>query len=113
MTTINEFLINVPNSQKAELERIRRVVRESVPEAEEVFSYGIPGFKYNGKYLVGFCAYKDHLSLFPTSRPIMELRDKLKRYKLAKGTIQFTLDNPIPDELIKEIVLSRAADISA
>ena len=112
MTPIDTFLANLSDSQKSELERIRRIVHETVPEAKEVMSYGVPGFKYKDKYLVGFCAFKNHLSLFPTSGPIMALKDKLSGFKLAKGTIQFTEGNPIPEPLIKEILQNRLADIS-
>ena len=111
MNKIDEYLHNLTEQERNALEHIRQIVREEVPSAEECSSYGIPGFKFNGKYLLGFAAFKGHLSLFPTSGPIAQLKDKLKGYKLAKGTIQFTLDNPIPDELIKEIIKSRLADI--
>src|SRR4051812_25778834 len=112
MSVIDEYLDNVSAPQRAELERIRRIVQETVPEAEELISYGMPGFKYQGKYLVGFAAFKDHLSLFPTSRPVEVFEDKLKGFQISKGTIQFTEENPIPEHLIKEILLSRVADIA-
>jgi uncharacterized protein YdhG (YjbR/CyaY superfamily) len=111
MTPIDEVLDKLAAPQRAELERIRRIVHETAPGAEEVINYGIPAFKYKGKYLVGFCAYKKHLSLFPSPGPIESLKEKLQAYNLSKGAIQFTLDNPLPEPLIKEIVLCRMADI--
>ena len=71
----------------------------------------MPGFKYNGKYLVAFSIFKDHLSLFPTSGPIESLKDKLADFKTSKGGIQFTPQKPIPESLIKEILLTRVAEI--
>ena len=111
MTAFEEHLDKFSVSQKAELERIRKIVHDTVPGVEEVISYGMPAFRYKDKYLVGFCAYKNHLSLFPTSGPIEALKDKLEVFKLSKGTIQFTLENPLPEPLIREILLSRLADI--
>jgi len=111
MSVIDNYLEKVSQPQKAELERIRKIVKQTVPEAEEVISYGMPGFKYNKKYLVGFASFKDHLSLFPTSHPIEVLENKLGNFKLSKGTIQFTPDNPIPKAVIKELVRIRLADI--
>ena len=70
MSVVDDYLKNLPEPQKAELERIRKIVKQTVPEAEEVISYGVPGFKYKGKYLITFAAFKDHLSLFPGSAPI-------------------------------------------
>lgn len=106
MSVIDDYLENVPADQKAELERIRKIVKQIVPEAEETIGYGMPVFKVKGKYLIGMCQFKDHLSLFPGSEPIEDLKDKLKPYKTSKGTIQFTLDNTIPDSLVTEIIAS-------
>ncbi|HSW37711.1 MAG TPA: DUF1801 domain-containing protein [Candidatus Saccharimonadales bacterium] len=110
MSVIDDYLKEVEPAQRAELERIRQIVRKLVPEAEEVISYGMPAFKYKNKYFIFFAAFKNHMSVFPGA-PV-KLKDKLKGYKLRKGTIQFTLDNPLPEALIKELVQSRLDDIS-
>jgi uncharacterized protein YdhG (YjbR/CyaY superfamily) len=112
MSAIDDYLNNVPELERAELERVRQIVRGHVPEAEEVISYGMPGFKYKGKYLLGLAAFKDHLSLFPTAHPVEILKHKLGEFEVSKGTIQFTIHHPIPDELIKELVDVRQRDIA-
>jgi uncharacterized protein YdhG (YjbR/CyaY superfamily) len=104
MTVIDDFLKDTPAPQLEELDRVRKIVKQTAPNAEDTISYGIPVVKLNGKYLIGFAAYKDHLSLFPGAEPVAVLKDKLGSYKLSKGTIQFTLQNPIPDPLLKEII---------
>lgn len=104
MTVIDNYLKDVPEPQKAALERVRKIVKQTVPEAEEVITYGVPGFKYKGKYLIAFASYKDHLSIFPGSAPIETMRSELANYKLSKGTVQFTLDNPMPETTLKEII---------
>lgn len=111
MTTIDEYLEKVEPKQKEALEHIRHLVKATVPEAEESISYGLAAFKYKGKPLVYFGGFKDHMSLFPTSKPTEILADKLMGYKVSKGTIQFTLEKPLPDELIKEILQVRLEDI--
>ena len=108
---ISEYLSKVPEPERSVLERIREIVRNTVPEAVEVISYGMPGFKYKGKYMLGFAAFKKHMSFFPTSGPIEKLQDKLKNFKLAKGTIQFSMDNPLPESLINEIAQIRMDEI--
>lgn len=104
MSVIDDYLQTAPAPERAELERVRKIVLQTAPEAEEYISYGIPAFKYKGKYLIGFAVFKDHLSLFPTPGPIAALKDKLGGFKLSKGTIQFTLDNALPEPLIQELV---------
>ena len=104
MSVIDNYLKNVPDAQRAELERVRKIIKRTVPEAVEVMTYGMPGFKYKGKYLVAFGAFKDHLSIFPGSTPTEVLKDKLKDFKTSKGTIQFTLDNRLPESTLREII---------
>lgn len=112
MSVIDEYLQNVAEPQKSELERVRKIIATTVTDAEEVITYGMPGFKYKGKYLISFSAFKDHMSIFPGSHAIEALQDKLGTYKQLKGTIQFTLDNPLPEALLKEIVTIRMIDIA-
>ncbi len=104
MTDIDKYLNNVDADQRAELERIRQMIKSIVPEAQEVISYGMPVFKVDGKYLVGIAAFKGHMSIFPGAAPIKSLADRLSGFKLSKGTVQFTLEKRLPDEIIKQIV---------
>ena len=104
MTVIDKLLAEVKEPEQTELERIRILVHELCPKAEEVMTYGMPGFKYKNKYLLSFAYFKDHLSLFPGSEPIEVLASELKSFKTSKGTIQFTCKHPIGDDLLKEII---------
>lgn len=111
MDDVTAYLAKVPEPQKAELVRIRQFVKKLVPEAEESISYMMPAFKYKKKPLVYYAAFKDHMSLFPTSGPTETLKDKLVGYGVTKGTIQFTLEKPLTDELLTEIIMTRKAEI--
>ena len=113
MSVIDEYLQNVNEPQKSELQRIRQLIKETLPDIEEVISYAMPGFKYKGKYLVTFAAFKDHMSIFPGAEAIEVLGPKLAGYKISKGTVQFTIEKPLPDSVIKEMVLIRKADIDS
>jgi uncharacterized protein YdhG (YjbR/CyaY superfamily) len=113
MSPIDEYLQNVPAPQHAELERIRSLIKQTVPDAEEVITYSMPGFKYKGKYLISFAAFKDHLSIFPGSDPVGTLKDTLKDNITGKGTIQFTVEKPLAEATIREIVELSKAQIDA
>jgi uncharacterized protein YdhG (YjbR/CyaY superfamily) len=107
---VEAYLGRIDASNRALLERIREVVWEEAPDAEEVIAYGIPTFRLSGN-LVHYAAFKKHLSFFPGSTAHNEaLRDELSGYRLAKGTIQFTPDNPLPDDLLRRIVRLRIAE---
>jgi len=111
MNEVDRYLKELGGGEKTELQRIRKVVFDIVPDAEEVISYGMPVFKYRNKYLIGYSAFKDHMSIFPGSGSIESMKKELKGYKTSKGTIQFTLDNPISDRLIKKIIEYRVNEI--
>ena len=105
MTVVDDYLEAVEEPQKSELERIRRIIKQLVPDAEEVITYGMPGFKYKKKYLISFGAFKNHMSVFPGATPVDTLASQLAGYKLSKGTIQVTLEKPLPSKLLQDIVL--------
>lgn len=112
MSVIYEYFNKHTNAQqRAELERVRAIVHKTLPEAEEVITYGMPGFRYKKKYLISFGAFKDHLSVFPGSESIAVLQDELKDFKQSKGTIQFTADHQLPESTIKAIITQRQAEI--
>jgi uncharacterized protein YdhG (YjbR/CyaY superfamily) len=111
--TIDEYLSKAAPQHRAELERIRALVRQLVPSVEETMSYGMPTLKYKERSLVYFTASKNHMSFFPSSWAIEELKDKLTGYKTTKHAIQFTVEKPLPDALIKELVLHHVRDIDA
>lgn len=112
-TTIDEYLSNVNPEFRAELERIRALVKELVPSAEEAISYNMPTLKYKDRALVFFTASKNHMSFYPSCWAIEELKDQLQDYKTTTHAIQFTLKKPLPDALVKELVLIHVRAIDA
>jgi uncharacterized protein YdhG (YjbR/CyaY superfamily) len=108
---VDTYLANVDREDfRIALQQLREVIREEAPEAEEVISYGMPGYKYKG-YLVGWAAFKNHCSLFPGGTAL-EFADVLKDFKISKGTIQFTPKHPIPEPVVREIIRARIAQNS-
>ena len=104
--TIDEYISMFPENIRDILEEMRRVTRESAPQAGEAISYGIPTFKLNGN-LVHFAAFKSHIGFYPTPSAIKAFKKELSPYKQAKGSVQFPLDKPIPFDLVKAIVAYR------
>ena len=109
--SVDEYLAGVPEPACSTLKHVRAVIRSVVPaETTEVISYGIPMFKYKGM-LVGYAAFKNHCSLFPTGSGVIKKFEKeLKGFATSKGTIQFPSDRPLPDGLVKKIVKTRVAE---
>ena len=112
MDEIAVYLAQCTDHQRSEFERVKGIVLDIVPDASQVISYGLPTFKLGDKTILHFGAFKHHMSIFPGSGSVYnKMGDKLKKFKVSKGTLQFTKDNPISDELVKEIVQIRFSDI--
>ena len=104
---IDEYIRMFPADVQDKLQEIRKIIKETVPEATETISYQMPAFKLR-KILIYFAARKNHIGFYPTSEPIEFFKKELTNYKTTKGTIQFPLNKPIPADLIKRIVMHRA-----
>jgi len=93
---------------KLSLRPKRKTILEVIPEAEEVISYGFPGYKLDGKIICGFDAFKNHCSYFPhSSLVIPELEKELVNYKTSKGALQFGIDKPLPKTLVQKLIRTR------
>jgi uncharacterized protein YdhG (YjbR/CyaY superfamily) len=107
MQTVENYLENMTPPQKAEFERVRSIVKQLVPDAELVISYGMPTFKYQGRPLLHFGVFKDHMSIFPTGDSRVGEISELAAFHTSKGTLQFTEENPIPDAALEKLVAVR------
>ena len=94
------------------IEHVRDLAREAVPEAVDGLGYGMPALRYRDRPLLSVMPAKHHIGLYPFSQAVVEsVAARLGSYSFAKGTIRFTADHPLPDELIREIVLLRRDEI--
>lgn len=106
---IDTYIALHPKETQEQLKKLRQVIKSAVPDAEEVISYRMPAFKYNGM-LVYFAAYPNHIGFYPTSSAIEAFKPELSMYKHAKGSVQFPIDKPLPLALIKKMVTFRAKE---
>ena len=107
--SIDEYISNFPEEVQGKLDKLRAVIREAAPDAEEKISYQMPTYAQEGN-LVHFAAYNKHIGFYPTPSGIEKFKSELSVYKTSKGTIQFPLDEPIPYELVSEIVTFRVKE---
>lgn len=113
-STIDDYLAELPEDARAVLQQLRVAIRAAAPDTTETISYAMPTFKYRGRALVGFAAFKNHCSLFPYSRKVMTVhREELEPFDTTgKGpTIRFSADQPLPAALVGKLVQTRIAEI--
>ena len=100
---VDEYLTALPDNVRESLETLRQTIKNAVPDAEEVISYQMPAFKFHGM-LIWYAAFKKHYSLFAHPPVLLGFKDELKSYQLSKSGIRIPLDEPVPVQLITEIV---------
>jgi len=108
---VDEYIDSfVPEVQKI-LTQIRTLIKKTAPEAQETMGYGVASFKLSGKPLIYYAAFKDHIGVYPVPKAEGKLLEEIKKYQTGVGTMHFLLDEPIPINLIKEIVNLRKKQI--
>lgn len=108
--TIDGYIAGFPDNVRAVLNEIRRIIKEIAPDATEAISYGMPTFKLKGN-LVHFAGWRNHIGFYPTPSGTAAFDKELARYKRAKGSIQFPLNEPIPYDLIRQITQFRVDEV--
>ncbi len=105
--SVEDYLHMQEEPARNTLQKMRATIKALVPAAEEVISYQIPTFKYNGP-VAAFAAFKNHCSFFTMSHAVMKtFKEELKPYKTSGVTIHFPLDKPLPAALIKKLVTAK------
>ena len=111
--TIDDYLADLPDDKRRALERLRKLIRAAAPDASEAISYGRPAFRLDGRYFVGFGATRNQCSFFSGRAPIDAHAPELAPYRTWKGTINFRADQPLPADLVTQLVVERVAEFRA
>lgn len=105
---VDAYLLGVGEPHRHTLQALRETIREIVPQAEEVISYGMPGFRLKGKMIAGFAAFKNHVAFMPHSGSVFShLAPELKDYKWTPGSLHFPPDKPLPRSLVRKLIATR------
>jgi len=109
----DEYIKSFPKEIQVLLKQMRTLIKDNAPDAIESISYGMPAYKTNGKPLVYFAGYKNHIGFYATPTGHKAFAEELSVYKQGKGSVQFPVDQPLPVSLIKRIVLFRVKEDKA
>src|SRR5262245_10986531 len=108
--SIDEYISTFPKDVQKILKQVRKTIKAAAPKSEEKISYGIPTFTMNGKYLIYFAGWKNHISLYPVPVGDDEFNKEVSQYVAGKGTLKFPIEKPLPLKLITKIVKLKVAD---
>lgn len=108
--TVDDYILSFTKETQSKLHIIRQIIKDNAPGAIESISYGMPAYKTNKKPLVYFSGYEKHIGFYATPTGHEKFKKQLSNYKQGKGSVQFPLDQPLPVELIAEIVKFRVTN---
>ena len=103
---VDEYIASFPKEVQQLLKQMRTTIKAAAPKAEELISYGMPGYKHHGM-LVYFAGYKNHIGFYATPTGHEAFEKELSKYKQGKGSVQFPVEEPLPLALITKIVKFR------
>lgn len=112
MTTVREYVAALDEPARSALDRVLDVALDVAPDAGDGTSYGIPVLMVDGRAVLGLRAGKKHLSLYPFSGSVIAaMGDRLSDFSTSAGTIRFTAQRPLTDDLVREVVTRRVAEV--
>ncbi len=110
--SVPEYIAVFPAATRKQLQQLRKIIRESAPQAEETISYNMPAYRQHG-VLVYFAGYKNHIGFYPTGSGISAFEKEFGNYVYSKGAVQFPLAEPLPTALIRRMVKFRVKEDAA
>jgi uncharacterized protein YdhG (YjbR/CyaY superfamily) len=110
---IDAYIAALPPKVQTIFRKLRATIRKAVPRTEEKISYRMPAFVLNGRILIYYAAFKNHIGIYPPIRGDEKLGKQLARYKGPKGNLKFPLDELIPSDLIAKLAKVRAKQLAA
>ncbi|MEU4294642.1 DUF1801 domain-containing protein [Kribbella sp. NPDC026596] len=101
--SVDEYIASFPVEVREVLEEVRRTIHAVVPGAGEKISYQIPTITVDGKSLLYFSGWKEHISVYPIPPVDDALAAAIEPYRAGKGTLKFALKDPVPYDLITRL----------
>lgn len=110
-TSISDYISQIPDAHQEALQTLRRHIQSQLPEATEVISYGLPTFRYRGKNVIHFGAFKSHIGLYPAGAG-SELFEAAG-FSVGKGSVRIPFSKPLPFDIIDQTLASNKSRIEA
>lgn len=104
-TTVDAYITAQDPWVQDRLTSVRDLITDICPQAVESIIYNMPAYKYCDKSLIYFGAFPRHIGVYPTPPVVEAFAIQLKTYSTSKWSIQFPLDQPLPLDLIQEMIM--------
>ena len=109
--TVSDYIAKTPPKARKALKELRRAIKAAAPGITERISYRIPTFDLDGRYLLYIAAFKEHVSVYPVTAAMEAKYDRaIAPYRAGKGTLRFSLEDPIPTGLVTKLAKARVLE---
>ncbi len=111
--SVDDYIASYPEETRTQLARVRTAIRTAVPDAREKISYGMATFILEGKPLLYFAGWKNHVGVYPVPTGDAAFEDAIRPFRRAKDTVRFPITKPVPLDLVATIArlcVRRAAE---
>lgn len=105
-SSVDEYIADAPEEIREKLGKLRSLITNAAPKAEEKISYGMPYYSYKGR-LAYFRLAKNHIGLYVLPPIVQNFKKELKSYQTGEAAIQFPLDQDLPENLITTLIKAR------
>lgn len=110
-TTVADYIAKTPPPARRAIKQLRAAIKAAAPGITERISYRIPTFELDGRYLLYIAGFKHHVSVYPvTSGMLARYGKAIAPYRAGKGTLRFSLDTPIPTDLVTKLAKVRVRE---
>ncbi len=113
--TVDDYIASRPQEAQAMLRELRRLILKAVPDAVELPDYKVPSYTLvpgvKPEQQLMMAAYAQYVSFYPYQAAIDHFADALEDYETGKGTVKFQYGQPLPKDLIKQMVIFRKEEI--
>jgi uncharacterized protein YdhG (YjbR/CyaY superfamily) len=109
--TVTKYFRQFDHEIQFRMSRIQTLIKEHAPEAEEKISYGMPAYKLFSKPMLYFGGFKKHIGFYCTPSGHEAFKSALTKYTHGKGSVQFPHHQPLPENLIAEMIKFRYLEI--
>lgn len=111
--SVDDYIASYPEETRTQLARVRTAIRTAVPDAREKISYGMATFVLDGKPLLYFAGWKNHVGVYPVPTGDAAFEEAIRPFRRAKDTVRFPITKPVPLDLVATIArlcVKRAAE---
>jgi len=106
------YIAEAPEALRPLLVRLRAQLARTLPDADEVIAYNMPGFRVGQSIIAGYAAFSKQCGLYLSPSAITSYADDIAvaGLKATKTGVTFSPGKPIPDELVAKLALASRRD---